>query len=119
MSFKLYNHKWLGGLRRENHELKAQLELFSNRVDCHFTTLHRNIQWIAVQLACPVGRNARAAAEECITDGNQVGPPATLSPHPRSIHSLWTAYQFGIGGRKAAKAFTAAEQGRVKYTYHR
>jgi hypothetical protein len=32
---------------------------------------------------------------------------------------LWTEYQFGIGGRKAAKDFTAAERGRVKYTYHR
>jgi hypothetical protein len=100
----------VGGLQRENHELKAQLELFSNRVDHHFTTLHRNIQWIAVQPAHPVGRNARVAAEECITDGNQAGPAAT-NHHIQDpfIHSLWTEYQFGIGGRKVAKDFTEAE----------
>ena len=109
----------MGGLQRENHEFKAQLQLFSNRVDHHFTTLHRNIQRIAMQPARPVGRNARAAAAEHIADANQAGPAATLLPHPRSIHSLWTEYEFGIGGRKAAKDFTAAERGRVKYTYHR
>jgi hypothetical protein len=55
---KLSKMRFVGGLQRENHELKAQLELFSNRVDCHFTTLHCNIQWISVQPAHPVGRNA-------------------------------------------------------------
>jgi hypothetical protein len=93
----------VGGLQRENHELKAQLELFSNHVDHHFTTLHHRIQWIAVQPAHPIRRNAPATAAECITDGNQAGPAATLSSHPRSIHSLWTEYEFGIGGGRRQK----------------
>ena len=44
---------------------------------------------------------------------------ATLSPHPRTLYAVWQEYQFGIGGRKAAKNFTAQERGRCKYAYHR
>jgi hypothetical protein len=34
---------------------------------------------------------------------------------------LWQEYEYRIGGttrRKAAKLFTAAESGKVKYSYH-
>jgi hypothetical protein len=109
----------MAGLRRENHELKSQLQLFSNRTDRQFATLNRNVRRIAVQPARPIGRNARAAAIERTEDTTEVAPMATLSPHPRSIHTLWQEYEFGIGGRKAAKDFTAAERGKVKYSYHR
>ncbi len=34
----------MAGLPRENHELKAQLQLFSNHNDRQLTTLNRNIQ---------------------------------------------------------------------------
>ena len=67
------------------------------------------MQQIAAQPAHPIGHNVRAAALEGIEDTNEAGPLATLSPHPRSIHSLWQEYEFGIGGRKAAKDFTAME----------
>jgi hypothetical protein len=83
--------------------LKSQLQLFSNCTDCQFTTLNRNIRQIAVQPAHPIGRNARATAIEGTEDTNEAGPRATLSPHPRSIHTSWQEYEFGIGGRKAAK----------------
>jgi hypothetical protein len=32
---------------------------------------------------------------------------------------LWQEWEFGIGGRKAARLFTAAERGRAKHTYTR
>lgn len=41
---------------------------------------------------------------------------ASLSRTPRTIHALWQEYEFGTGGRKAAKDFTMAERGKVKYT---
>jgi hypothetical protein len=44
---------------------------------------------------------------------------ARLSPNPRNLHTLWQEYEFGFGGRKPAKDFTAEERGRVKYSYHR
>ena len=54
--------------------------------------------------------------------GNQRARPAfhsTLSNAPRTINDLWVEYEFGLGGRKAAKEFTPRERGAVKYKYHR
>ena len=32
---------------------------------------------------------------------------------------LWSEYEYGIGGRKAARLFTAQERGKVKFKYCR
>jgi hypothetical protein len=40
---------------------------------------------------------------------------ATLVKNPRSLHIIWQEYEFGVGGRKPAKNFTATERGTVKY----
>jgi hypothetical protein len=94
------------------------LQLFSNHTDRQLTTLsNRNIQRIAAQPTRPIGRNARAAAAEQVEGISQTGPAATLSPHPKSIHSLWQEYEFGVGGRKAAKDFTAASGARKSEVY--
>ena len=42
-----------------------------------------------------------------------------LTRNPNSLHELWDEYEFGIGGRKAAKEFTSRERGAVRYNYHR
>jgi hypothetical protein len=42
-----------------------------------------------------------------------------LSPRPRNLHILWQEYEFGLGGRKPARQFTAIERGRVKFKYCR
>ena len=49
---------------------------------------------------------------------NEVGH-ATLTRNPRDLHSLWHEYEFGIGGRKAAKLFTATERGEIMHSYYR
>lgn len=51
--------------------------------------------------------------------GNQGGPPAELSSCPRTLYDLWREYEEGLGGRKAARLFTAQERGRVKHKYTR
>jgi hypothetical protein len=45
----------------------------------------------------------------------------TLCPNVNSLMSLWTEYEFGIGGRKAAKDWSAEERGnpKQKQTYYR
>jgi Transcriptional activator of glycolytic enzymes len=49
--------------------------------------------------------------------------PATLAPQPRTLQDCWMEYQHGIGGRKPAKDFTAAERGNrmngIKQKYYR
>lgn len=61
-----------------------------------------------------VAAGGGAAAVAGLYDAN-----ATLSPNPRSLSLLWTEYIEGLGGRKPAKYFTAAERGRCKHKYHR
>ena len=46
-------------------------------------------------------------------------PEATLSPSPRNLHVLWEEWVTGVGGRKAARLFTAQERGRNKHKFHR
>ena len=45
--------------------------------------------------------------------------PATLSRNPKTLHTLWLEYEFGLGNRKAAKDFTREERGKVKHKFHR
>ena len=44
---------------------------------------------------------------------------STLSGSPVDLWALWEEYEFGVGGRKAAKKFTFHERGKNKYKYHR
>lgn len=71
--------------------------------------VNRNVRRIAIQ------PGARQAA------GNHaVGPGAArLSANPRTLYALWNEYTVGIGGRKAARLFSAQERGREKYKFHR
>jgi hypothetical protein len=65
-------------------------------------------------------RQAQDQQEQVQQDGLM---PATLAPTPRTLAELWEEYQFGIGGRKAAKDWTAAERGNtrdgIKQKYYR
>ena len=36
---------------------------------------------------------------------------------PRTLQILWVEYEFGVGGKKPAKLFTARERGKVKFLY--
>ena len=40
---------------------------------------------------------------------------AQLSQSPKTLHDLWTEWEFGQGGLKPAKDFAAVERGRVKF----
>ena len=42
---------------------------------------------------------------------------ANLAKKPGSLHELWVEFEFGAPGKKAAKDFTSAERGKVKYKY--
>jgi hypothetical protein len=41
----------------------------------------------------------------------------TLCKCPKTLHVLWTEYEFGVGGRKAAKTFNASERGKVRFNF--
>ena len=64
------------------------------------------------------GRDNMADAAALFEEGNTQQIVA-LSKTPRNLFDLWTEYQHGIGGNKAAKDFTFTERGRHKFKYCR
>lgn len=92
------------------------------------SNLNRNMNRIIIQpprQATPQQRQERddnnnieeAAAFHNETERQQL--IAQLSKTPRSLYDLWTEYQHGIGGNKAAKDFTYTERGKCKFKYCR
>ena len=118
-------------IRRELQELRANQ--MADRVAAQkcFTTVNANIRRIALQpgVRVPMGTTRQQlgnddertvnAAQLLVTAG--VGAaPASLSPNLKNLLELWHEYQVGLGGRKAAKFFTAKERGgKVKHKYNR
>ena len=98
-----------------------------------FETLNQNVRRLGDN---PVAMMRRAAGRNNNNDNNNrvgddlgggggeggmaVPPPlAELSPQPRTLHALWHEWQSGIGGRKAARLFTAQERGKQKSKFCR
>jgi hypothetical protein len=62
--------------------------------------------------------NVRAAADSAAEEDDAVHRSLrTLKKNPKCLHTLWMEYEFGLGGKKPAKMFTASERGRCKYLY--
>ena len=79
------------------------------RMNCTFLKLHAMhylpswiVQWREFQIT---------------RQKEQIPFESTLCKCPKSLHVLWEEYEFGVGGRKAAKLFSSRERGRVKFNY--
>ncbi len=115
------------GMRRENQEqiqqLREEVIRLSNRNFQQQQLINRSVRQIALQpVQCPRNQQppgGAAAIEPPAGAGVLVANAATLSRNPRTLYLLWHEFEFGIGGRKAAREFTAVERGRAKYAYHR
>jgi hypothetical protein len=111
------------GLRREIEALRLSNTHNQQRNEQNFRGLNRKLNRIALQPVQRVINNNNN--EEGVEGGN--APPdgaavpyvSSLSPTPRTLYVLWQEYEYGVGGRKAARLFTTVERGKVKYTYHR
>lgn len=57
---------------------------------------------------------ANSAAEVA---AEQQRAQSSLTNNLRSLHTLWFEYEMGIGGKKPAKLFTAAERGKDRFRY--
>ena len=120
-------------LRSENRQLHEMTTNWISRLETQSTTnyvmLHGNIDRIARWPAQPHRQinvnlpNVPASLPHGAAlphRAAQVAPaPANLTQHPRSLYILWQEWELGIGGRKAARLFTAKERGRVKCTFTR
>lgn len=126
-------------MRRELQQLRSNIEEFRDSNREYMSRMNTNISRIAIQPGRALGfRGAVAAvaaggatAAGVNNNGGEntavLVPPAAqhlpfaavLTRTPRDLHILWMEYEFGIGGRKAARLFTPAERGACKYKYHR
>jgi hypothetical protein len=108
----LYDQKL--DVQHEVEELRTKMQSSVTCIIERIGVTNTNIRWIALQPAQrPCGANGPAG------EGANANFAATLSPTPRTLHELWQEYEFGIGGRKAAKDFTAQDCGQVKHRYTR
>lgn len=104
------------GLRRELQETREEMNRLSDRNYQQQQQINRSVRRIALQ---PVQRRQNNQQLGGGALGGQGVNTATLSRNPRTLFILWQEFEFGIGGRKPAKDFTAIERGRSKYAYHR
>jgi hypothetical protein len=118
-------------LRRENIELRNEMERLHQGMERGFATINGNIKRVAMQ---PVRRLATTAVGIDLLAGAATGTvgaamelapalammnPPSLMPNPKSLFDLWDEYLNGVGGRKPARLFSQTERGRVKYKYTR
>ena len=123
-----------GGLlavRNEVTEIRKDAEVDRTRLTRQHQTVLSNIQRIAIRPAVAIRRgnnNNNGGNSNNTNPPANIGAPgnnpdevvaASLSPTPRSLYVLWHEWLFGIGGRKAARLFTAQERGREKFKYCR
>jgi hypothetical protein len=114
------------GVRRDNAELRVEMTRINAVHTNQLRTINRNILQMmntrryvrndqnrnnqnALQLGDAAGANGNAAAEQ---EGH-----AILSRCPKTLHALWSEYEFGVGGKKPAKDFSPQERGRFKNVY--
>jgi len=111
-------HSQLMAVRRATDALSEAVHQVQCEQNRHYQTLNTNLHRIALQ---PARRHTATAQENDATtqQGNQQGAVAALSPTVRNLYELWHEYQHGIGGRKAARLFTAQERGQMKHKYTR
>lgn len=111
------------GMRKDNQDLRSELARVHERSNSRLNVINRNVIHL---LRNPVRRyqqqEQQRAIENSVAENDADEEPnlyATLSKKPKTLHSLWNEFEFGVGNKKAAKDFTARERGKVKYCYHR
>jgi hypothetical protein len=110
-------------LSQENTEIKSVITELKISMEQNFGIVKNgNVRRFAMRPT----RNLTVLATAATNQQNQGGVAAqhaggdrammlaTLMPTPRSLYNLWQEYEFGVGGRKAAKLFSYSERGRSK-----
>jgi len=111
----------IDGVTRRQAQAEAQTQLYHSRTDRKLENMDKNLRRIARQpvqrvLHVDTAGGGGVVEQEQAQEGASI---ASLSPRPRDLHLLWLEYEFGLGGRKPARQFTAMERGKVKFKYSR
>eukprot|EP00536_Pseudo-nitzschia_multiseries_P000043 jgi/Psemu1/62444/estExt_Genemark1.C_20149 len=102
-----------------NHNLAEMAEMAEMKRQMKL--LYQICQGLAMAPAHQIGGGGTRGRGPAIMDAAPGLPegqqPANLYSTPRTIQVLWDEYQNGIGGKKPAPKFTAAERGACKFRY--
>ncbi|KAG9411162.1 hypothetical protein AC1031_016810 [Aphanomyces cochlioides] len=109
-SLKRYMTDILNEVQRARHDTQRDLDRFS-------AILHRH----TMRPVATVSMRLSQDDEQCETTSTarKASAPVQLSKRPKDLFDLWHEYEFGCGGRKPAKNFTAAERGANKFAFSR
>lgn len=117
-------------LELQHLELKRQIDDVKKDLDKSLRIVNTNLNRIMIQPP----RQATRQQNNMIIENQQLNAGALaianaadedrrlivqLSSCPKNLHLLWREYQFGLGGRKPAKFFTAVERGANKCSFSR
>ena len=102
-------------LHHQNIELKVELQSFKVATNSLLRTMNCNVQKLSRAPAIRFNHTATISEPEINEQMDVRTIP--LIKCPRTLEILWTEYEFGIGGSKPVKEFTARERGKVKNTY--
>ena len=119
----LFMNSHLIGLRRDNAQLRVEMQRTTVLHERQLAVLNRNIRQL-MRNRFAHGNAAAQIREEnddamVLEEREEEENPATLATGLKTLHDLWLEYEFGIGNRKPAKDFTPQERGRVKCLYCR
>ena len=125
-------------LTRQNEEMKNELHIFKCTCNTLLSQLNNSVKRIAM-IPSVRAHSVRSRRSNMIfsedtggdglagtavpaignnrNDNDSIPYELTLCRCPKSLHVLWQEYEFGVGGRKAAKLFSSSERGRVKFNY--
>ena len=119
-------------LRSENRQLHEtsnnRMSMMETQLSARLALVEGNIDRIArwpaqprhhVNLNLPIGAAPPPPNDAALPHHTAQAAPANLTQQPRTLYILWQEWELGIGGRKAARSFTAEERGRVKHTFTR
>ena len=104
-------------LRKQNDDLKNEINIFKLSNNAMLQNMNNSIRRLAMTPVTIPRQRQTTHREESTVSTTAVPFTVTLCKWPKTLFVLWQDYQFGVGGRKAAKLFTAAERGKVKFNY--
>ncbi|KAG9407882.1 hypothetical protein AC1031_021123 [Aphanomyces cochlioides] len=105
-------------VKRRQEEIQNNLQTELADLRRHFDRRFDNLLSISKRIAeMPISLPSRVTAQSVLPTTAKKPKRSLLCKKPRDLYELWHEYEFGIGGNKPAKDFTAKERGETKWTY--
>ena len=124
----------LASIKRQNELLQSELEITRTCMMNKLKKVAESVHRISISAQHSISynnntntnNNSNTTAQNDLSIFNSTGiraitipKKAKLARNPKSLFILWQEFEYGIGGRKPAKAFTREERGAARFSYCR